>query len=38
VLPHDKVRAHKGGVRIGKKPKNTIAFDVLKAKELMQKL
>jgi hypothetical protein len=34
------VRAHKGGMRIGKKPplKNKIAFDVLNAKELMQKL
>jgi hypothetical protein len=33
------VRAHRGGVRIGKKPKkNKIAFDVLNAKELMQKL
>jgi hypothetical protein len=33
------VRAHKGDMRIGKKPKETkIAFDVLNAKELMQKL
>jgi hypothetical protein len=33
-----KARAHKGGVRIGKTPKiNKIAFDVLNAKELMQK-
>jgi hypothetical protein len=33
------VRAHKGGVRIGKEPiKNKIAFDVLNARELMQKL
>jgi hypothetical protein len=34
------VRVHKGGVRIGKKsPKKTkIAFDVLNANELMQKL
>jgi hypothetical protein len=31
------VRAHKGGMRIGKKPqKNKIAFDVLLVKELMQ--
>jgi hypothetical protein len=29
-----KARAHKGGMRIGKKPKkNKIAFDVLNAKE-----
>jgi hypothetical protein len=34
-----KARAHKGGVRIGKKPKkHMITFDVLNAKELMQKL
>jgi hypothetical protein len=34
-----KARAHKGGVRIGKKPrKNKIAFDILNAKEIMQKL
>jgi hypothetical protein len=38
------MRAHKGGMRIGKNhpPKKTqktkIAFDVLNAKELMQKL
>jgi hypothetical protein len=35
------MRAHKGGMRIGKKPlppKKKIAFDVLNAKELMQKL
>jgi hypothetical protein len=33
------MRAHKGGMRIGKKPKkNEIAFDVLNAKEQMQKL
>jgi hypothetical protein len=32
-----KARAHKGGIRIGKKPQKTkIAFDVLSAKELMQ--
>jgi hypothetical protein len=32
-------RAHEGGMRISKKPKkNKIAFDVLNAKELMQKL
>jgi hypothetical protein len=32
-------RAHKEGMRIGKKPQNNkIAFDVLDAKELMQKL
>jgi hypothetical protein len=36
---HNKAKAHKGGMRIGKKPKKTmIAFDVLNAKELMQKL
>jgi hypothetical protein len=34
-----KARAHKGGMRIGKKlKKNKIAFDVFNAKELMQKL
>jgi hypothetical protein len=33
------MRAHKGGMRIGKKPKkNKTAFDVLNAKELMKKL
>jgi hypothetical protein len=33
------VRVHKGGMRIGKNPpKNKIEFDVLNAKELMQKL
>jgi hypothetical protein len=39
-LIHDEARAHKGGMRIGKKPKrkNKIAFDVFNAKELMQKL
>jgi hypothetical protein len=35
---HDKARAHKGGMNIGKKPKNMIEFNVLNAKELMQKL
>jgi hypothetical protein len=36
---HDEASAHKGGMMIGKKPqKNKIAFDVLNAKELMQKL
>jgi hypothetical protein len=36
---YDDVRAHKEGMRIGKKPKKTkIAFDVLNPKELMQKL
>jgi hypothetical protein len=35
---HDKARAHKGGMRIGKKPKNQDSIDVLNAKELMQKL
>jgi hypothetical protein len=35
---HDKVRAHKGGMRISKKPKKMTVFDVLSAKELMQKL
>jgi hypothetical protein len=36
---HDDVRGHKGGMRIGKKPKkHKIAFDVLSAKALMQKL
>jgi hypothetical protein len=34
-----KARAHKGGVRIGKKhKKNKIAFDVLSENELKQKL
>jgi hypothetical protein len=34
------MRAHKGGMRIGKKTpsQKKIAFDVLNAKELMQKL
>jgi hypothetical protein len=33
-----KLIVDKGGIRIGKKPKTKIAFDVLNAKELMQKL
>jgi hypothetical protein len=38
VLNQEEI-AHKGGMRTGKKPpKNKIAFDVLNAKELMQKL
>jgi hypothetical protein len=35
------VRAHKGGMKIGKNPppkKKKIAFDILNAKKLMQKL
>jgi hypothetical protein len=36
---HNKVRAHTEGMRIGKKTKkNMTVFDVLNAKELMQKL
>jgi hypothetical protein len=37
---HDEARAHKGDMRIGKNPppKKKIAFDVLNAKELIQKL
>jgi hypothetical protein len=36
---HDEVRAHKGGLRIGKKsPKKENSIDVLDAKDLMQKL
>jgi hypothetical protein len=35
---HDKGRAHKEGMRIGKKPKKHDRFDVLNVKELMQKL
>jgi hypothetical protein len=37
---HDEVRAHNGGMRIDKKwkKKNKAAFDILNAKELLQKL
>jgi hypothetical protein len=35
---HGQARAHKGGMRIGKKPENMTVFDDLNAKELIQKL
>jgi hypothetical protein len=35
---YDKARAHMGGMRIGKKPKNMVVFEVLTAEELIQKL